>query len=141
MNNFNLHSFFKKQYLNESLEVNLKDLTFDMLIDTYPENYKTVNFSRMQPDGKKGNYYRDSLSLPNWDDSSTSIGDMKALENYKEEIISRFGDVKISLKPESENWFDKAEILDNKFQDTKDKIGKGKASSMEKDMERGWSID
>lgn len=141
MNNFNLHSFFKKQYLNESLEVNLKDLTFDMLIDTYPENYKTVNFSRMQPDGKKGNYYRDSVSLPNWDDSSTSIGDMKALENYKEEIISRFGDVKISLKPESENWFDKAEILDNKFQDTKDKIGKGKASSMEKDMERGWSID
>ena len=98
MNNFNLHSFFKKQYLNESLEINLKDLNFDMLIDTYPEN-------------------------------------------YKEEIISRFGDVKISLKPESENWFDKAEILDDKFQDTKDKIGKGKASSMKKDMERGWSID
>lgn len=141
MNNFNLYSYFKKQYLNESLEVNLKDLTFDMLIDTYPENYKTVNFTRMQPDGKEGNNYRDSVSLPNWDDSSTSIGDMKALENYKEEIISRFGDVKISLKPESENWFDKAEILDDKFQDTKDKIGKGKASSMEKDMERGWSID
>jgi len=141
MNNFNLYSYFKKQYLNESLEVNLKDLTFDMLIDTYPENYKTVNFTRMQPDGKEGNNYRDSVSLPNWDDSSTSIGDMKALENYKEEIISRFGDVKISLKPESENWFDKAEILDDKFQDTKDKIGKGKASSMKKDTERGWSID
>ena len=141
MNNFNLYSYFKKQYLNESLEVNLKDLTFDMLIDTYPENYKTVNFTRMQPDGKEGNNYRDSVSLPNWDDSSTSIGDMKALENYKEEIISRFGDVKILLKPESENWFDKAEIIDDKFQDTKDKIGKGKASSMEKDTERGWSID
>tara|TARA_Y100000310_G_scaffold210786_1_gene211401 strand:+ start:609 stop:743 length:135 start_codon:yes stop_codon:yes gene_type:complete len=32
MNNFNLHSYFKKQYLNESLEVNLKDLTFDMFL-------------------------------------------------------------------------------------------------------------
>jgi len=141
MNNFNLHSYFKKQYLNESLEVNLKDLTFDMLIDTYPENYKNIHFSRMQPDGKKGNYYRDSVSLPNWDDSSTSIGDMSALETYKEKIIGRFGDVKILLKPESEDWFDKAEILNDKFQVTKDKIGKGKASSIKKDMERGWSID
>tara|TARA_R110000824_G_scaffold119946_1_gene274434 strand:- start:186 stop:611 length:426 start_codon:yes stop_codon:yes gene_type:complete len=141
MDNFSLHSYFKKQYLNESLEVNLKDLTFDMLINTYPENYKTIHFSRMQPNGEKGNYYRDSISLPSWDDSSTAIGDMSALENYKKEIISRFGNVKISLKPESENWFDKAEILDDKFQNTKDKIGKGKAAAMEKDTERGWSID
>ena len=43
MNNFNLHSYFKKQYLNESLEVNLKDLTFDMLTYTYPENYKNIS--------------------------------------------------------------------------------------------------
>ena len=103
--------------------------------------YKTIHFSRMQPNGEKGNYYRDSISLPSWDDSSTAIGDMSALENYKKEIISRFGNVKISLKPESENWFDKAEILDDKFQNTKDKIGKGKAAAMEKDTERGWSID
>jgi hypothetical protein len=141
MDNFNIHSYFKKQYLNESLEVNLKDLTFDTLVNTFPDNYKKIQFTRKQPNGEEGNYYRDSINLPNWDDSSAAIGDMNALEYYKEKIISRFGDVKISLKPESENWFDKAEILDDKFQDTKDKIGKGKAAAMEKDMDRGWSID
>ena len=131
MDNFNIHSYFKKQYLNEEVKTNLKDLTFDMLVNTFPDNYKKVQFTRKQPNGEEGNYYRDSINLPNWDDSSVEIGDISALEDYKEKIISRFGNVEILLKPEEKSWFNKAEILDGKFQNTQDKIGKGKASAME----------
>tara|TARA_R110000782_G_scaffold233789_1_gene319955 strand:+ start:404 stop:829 length:426 start_codon:yes stop_codon:yes gene_type:complete len=141
MDNFNIHSYFKKQYLNEEVKTNLKDLTFDMLINVFPDNYKNIQFTRKQPNGEEGNYYRDSINLPNWDDTSAAIGDISALEDYKEKIISRFGNVEILLKPEEKNWFNKAEILDNEFQDTQDKIGKGKASAMKKDMDRGRSID
>ena len=141
MDNFNIHSYFKKQYLNEEVKTNLKDLTFDMLVNVFPDNYKKVQFTRKQPNGEEGNYYRDSINLPNWDDSSTEIGDISALEDYKEKIISRFGNVEILLKPEEKSWFNKAEILDGKFQNTQDKIGKGKASAMREDMDRGWSID
>ena len=75
MDNFNIHSYFKKQYLNEEVKTNLKDLTFDMLINTFPDNYKTIHFTRKQPNGEEGNYYRDSITL-----DGTSIGDASALE-------------------------------------------------------------
>ena len=131
-------------YLNEDKQetiVSLDKLTFDMLRQVFSDDYKDVHFTRMQPDGKEGNYYRDAVSFPNASDSRTVIGDMKALENWKEETKSRYGNVDISLKPEAENWFDQVEVLDDKFQDTKNKILKGKAAAMKRDQELGRSID
>ena len=131
-------------YLNEDKQetiVSLDKLTFDMLRQVFSDDYKDVHFTRMQPDGKEGNYYRDAISFPNASDSRTVIGDMSALENWKEETKRRYGNVDISLKPEAENWFDQVEVLDDKFQDTKNKILKGKASAMKRDQELGRSID
>ena len=131
-------------YLNEDKQetiVSLDKLTFDMLRQVFSDDYKDVHFTRMQPDGKEGNYYRDAISFPNASDSRTVIGDMSALENWKEETKRRYGNVDISLKPEAENWFDQVEVLDDKFQDTKNKILKGKAAAMKRDQELGRSID
>ena len=131
-------------YLNEDKQetiVSLDKLTFDMLRQVFSDDYKDVHFTRMQPDGKEGNYYRDAISFPNASDSRTVIGDMSALENWKEETKRRYGNVDISLKPEAENWFDQVEVLDDKFQDTKNKILRGKAAAMQRDQELGRSID
>ena len=131
-------------YLNEDKQetiVSLDKLTFDMLRQVFSDDYKDVHFTRMQPDGKEGNYYRDAISFPNASDSRTVIGDMSALENWKEETKKRYGNVDISLKPEAENWFDQVEVLDDKFQDTKNKILRGKVAAMKRDQELGRSID
>ena len=131
-------------YLNEDKQetiVSLDKLTFDMLRQVFSDDYKDVHFTRMQPDGKEGNYYRDAISFPNASDSRTVIGDMSALENWKEETKKRYGNVDISLKPEAEKWFDQVEVLDDKFQDTKNKILRGKRAAMQRDDERGWSTD
>ena len=131
-------------YLNEDKQetiVSLDKLTFDMLRQVFSDDYKDVHFTRMQPDGKEGNYYRDAISFPNASDSRTVIGDMSALEDWKEKTKSRYGNVDISLKPEAENWFDQVEVLDDKFQDTKNKILRGKVAAMKRDQELGRSID
>ena len=141
MGNFNIHSYFKKQYLNEEVKTKLNDLTFDMFVNVFTDNYKDVQFTRKQPDGKEGNYYRDAVSFPNASDSSTVIGDMSALESWKKYTKERYGNVDILLKPEAENWFDQVEVMDDKFQDTKNKILKGKRAAMQRDQELGRSID
>ena len=128
-------------YLKEDRQetiISLDDLTFDMLKQVFSDNYKDVHFIRPQT-GEP--YYRDAISLPNWDDSSTSIGDTVALNHWKEKMRGHYGNVDILLKPEADMWFNKVEVLDDKFQDTKNKILRGKAAAMQRDQELGRSID
>ena len=116
----------------------LEDLTFEMIKKTYHTMYKDVKFTNPQTDEPS---YSDNISFPNWDDSRTEIGDMRAWENYKEEIISRFGNVTIVLKPEAKDWFDKVFIDDEKFNTTRDELTRGKYDRLQKDQERGWTVD
>tara|TARA_R110002020_G_scaffold278244_2_gene493689 strand:- start:911 stop:1321 length:411 start_codon:yes stop_codon:yes gene_type:complete len=136
MDNFNLHSYFKKQYLNEEVKTNLKDLTFDMLINTFPDNYKTIHFTRKQPNGEEGNYYRDSITL-----DGTSIGDASALETAKEKIKRNYGNVDILLKPEAKEWFNKTKIVDDKYDIDKKKEGEGMKSFMDREISLGRTVD
>ena len=127
--------------LKESVETTLDKLTFDMVINTFKDNYKNVKFTRTQPNGEEGPYYNDSINFPNGDDSSTSIGDMNALETWKAEMEQRYGNFAILLKPEADNWFDKVEIVDDKFTKQKDDFIKGKQAWADKEMAAGRSID
>ena len=52
-----------------------------------------------------------------------------------------YGNVDILLKPEAESWFDKVEIMDNKYKTAKSKFIKGKRAAMQRDQELGRSID
>ena len=136
MDNFNIHSYFKKQYLNEEVKTKLNDLTFDMFVNVFTDNYKDVQFTRKQPDGKEGNYYRDSITL-----DGTSIGDASALETAKAEIKRNYGNVDILLKPEEDMWFNKTKIVDDKYDMDKKKEREGMKSFMDREISLGRTID
>ena len=107
--------------LRNTKEFTLDQLKFDLLVKTFPKNYNQVHFTRMQPDGKEGPYYKDAVTFPNANDASSVIGDMESLEDWKDQTKRRFGNVKIILNPEAENHWEKVKIEDNKFdQDKRD---------------------
>ena len=122
-------------------KIELEDLDFETLKSFFPKFYQKVKFTRTQPNGEEGPYYNDSINFPNGDDSSTSIGDMNALETWKAEMEQRYGNFAILLKPEADNWFDKVEIVDDKFTKQKDDFIKGKQAWADKEMAAGRSID
>ena len=126
---------------SENGEISLEDLTFDQIVDTFTDNYQDVHFTRKQPNGEEGNYYRDGINFPNFDDSSTHIGDENAWEDWKAKTMRHYGNVAIVLKPDGKNWFDKVFIDDDKFNQDKDKFIRGKMSAMQRDMDAGRSID
>ena len=77
--------------LRNTKEFTLDQLKFDLLVKTFPKNYNQVHFTRMQPDGKEGPYYKDAVTFPNPNDTSTVIGDMESLEDWKDRTKRRFG--------------------------------------------------
>ena len=111
------------QLNNKQQEVRLDQLKFDDLVKIFrvKDYFNDIHFNRMQPDGKEGPYYRDGLSFPNPNDTSSTVADMKSLENWKEKTKRRFGNIKIILDPDAEEHWEKVKIEDNKFsQDKKD---------------------
>ena len=97
-----------------ALEFNLKDLTFDDVLKSFPGDYKTQQFTRMQPNGQEGPYYRDGVSFPKVGDGMTTIGDLKSFEGWKKEFLIKFGETIILLDPDAD-WFDKVKIKNDKF--------------------------
>ena len=123
------------QLNNKQQEVRLDQLKFDDLVKIFrvKDYFNDIHFNRMQPDGKEGPYYRDGLSFPNPNDTSSIVADMKSLENWKEKTKRRFGNIKIILDPDAEEHWEKIKIVDNKFsQDKKD------ADQAKMDTLRSW---
>ena len=123
------------QLNNKQQEVRLDQLKFDDLVKIFrvKDYFNDIHFNRMQPDGKEGPYYRDGLSFPNPNDTSSTVADMKSLENWKERTKRRFGNIKIILDPDAEEHWEKIKIVDNKFsQDKKD------ADQAKMDTLRSW---
>ena len=142
MGNFDTTKWFRNQYIqehviNESVVVNLNDLTFDDVVNTFKDKYKKVHFTRMQPDGKEGPSYKDAVHFPNPSDSLTQIGDLKAFENWKEGTLQKYGKVDVELFPEEDVWFNKVKIRDEKFQQDKDRYTQAKGNWIEKERKAG----
>ena len=111
------------QLNSKQKELTLDQLKFDDLVKMFrvKDYVNDLHFNRMQPDGKEGPYYRDGLSFPNPNDTSSTVADMKSLENWKERTKRRFGNIKIILDPDAEEHWEKVKIEDDKFsQDKKD---------------------
>jgi hypothetical protein len=149
---FNIHDWQAKYLFTEEIEDNvmmnlnpdgeveirLEDLTFDMLKNAFPNNYQKEKFTRPQTDEP---YYEDAISFPNLDDSMMEIGDSLALEDWKDKVSRRFGNVEIVLKPDGKNWFDKVFVDNEEFNQAREKFITGKMSAMQRDMDKGRSID
>ena len=130
----------KKSYQNlpYTYEVLLDDLDFETLKSSFPEYYQNEKFIRPQT-GEP--YYSDNISFPNLDDSMSQIGDPEALEDWKDKVKRRFGDVIIKFNNKAKNWFDKVFVDDFEFNYAKEKFIRGKKSAMKRDQELGRSID
>jgi hypothetical protein len=123
------------QLNSKQKELSIDQLKFDELVKIFrvKDYFNDVHFNRMQPDGKEGPYYRDGLSFPNPNDTSSIVADMKSLENWKERTKRRFGNVKVILDPDAEEHWEKVKIEDDKFsQDKQD------ADAAKMDMLKQW---
>ena len=106
-----------KDILNEitGTKVKVKDLTFDMLRNIFTSKYQDLRDSDVRPT------YKDPIYLPKGDGSSNGIIDDIALNNYKEYIMDRVGDVEIILDPTT----NKGRIEDPAFKDREERLGRG----------------
>jgi len=130
----------KKSYQNlpYTYEVLLDDLDFETLKSSFPEYYQNEKFIRPQT-GEP--YYSDNISFPNLDDSMSQIGDPESLEDWKDKVRRRFGDVIIKFNNKAKNWFDKVFVDDFEFNYAKEKFIRGKQDFIDKERKLGRSID
>ena len=108
-------------------EVELDDLDFKTLKAAFPKFYQKVKFTRPQT-GEP--YYEDAISFPNLDDSSMVIGDKLALEDWKDKVLRRFGNVTIEFNDQAKNWFDRVFIHSDDFNDERDSFIRNKMSAL-----------
>lgn len=111
-------------------EIELEDLDFKTLKAAFPKFYQKVKFTRTQPNGEEGSYYSDSISFPNLDDSTMEIGDSSALEDWKDKVLRRFGNVEIVFNDEAKNHFDRVFVSDDAFNDARDGFIRKKMSGL-----------
>ena len=95
--------------------VSISDLTFDLLKDTFPTKYQNLTGADTSRP-----MYRDAIYLPKGDGSSKGIIDAIALDDYKDYIMRRVGNVDIILDPTT----NKATIEDPKYKEREAGIGK-----------------
>lgn len=101
--------------------VSLQDLSFDLLLSMF---------------GEKPMF---GFSLPNPDDSSTSIHNQEALDRWKAGVENKYGNVNIRIDTEVTSKWDKIKVLDDKFIADKKKYTAGKAAWLDKERAAGRS--
>ena len=113
-------------------EVNLDQLEFDEVVKLFSpkDHFNDVHYTRIQPNGQEGPFYRDGLNFPNPSDASSVIGDMKSFEDWKEKTKRRFGNVKVILDPEAQEHWEKVQIDDEKFAQDKQQAMDAKMSML-----------
>lgn len=124
MKEFHAALGMKEQTVNESTKVtNLEELTWELI---------TSLFGKVPMFG---------FHLPNPDDSTRRALDQASLENWKQGIMKRYGNVNIKIDKEAAAPFETIQILDDKFLADKKKYTSNKASFLDKEREAGISID
>ena len=102
--------------------ISLQDLSFDLVSSMFP---------------KIGQGYGTSVAFPNPDDSSRSVSSEQDLESWKAETMKRYGNINIKIDTEAANWWDKVQVLDDKFRSDKKRYTAGKAAWLDKERAAG----
>ena len=110
-------------------EVELEDLDFETLKASFPKFYQKVKFTRPQTDEP---YYSDNILFPNLDDTMMEIGDSVALEDWKDKVSRRFGNVTIVFNDKGKNDLDKVFVSDESFNDARAEFINRKMSALNK---------
>jgi len=101
--------------------VNLKDLTFDLLMSMFREKPAF------------------GFALPNPDDSSSMIHDDEALGRWKANVSNKYGNVNIKIDTEAASRWERIQVLDDKFIADKKAFTAGKAAWLDKERAAGRS--
>ena len=90
---------WRKFILSEVIKTTVKDLTFDMLKDAFPDKYQKIRSSRIQPNGEMGPVYEtnDSISI-RYGGASITIIDEKAFQQWKK-YTKDYADSEVILNP------------------------------------------
>lgn len=84
------------------LRLKLKHITFDILKDTFPDNFRRSTIQ------KKWSY---GITMPNGGDSNRVIREESDLINYQAQVFNKYGDVMMTLNPDNNaKWHERAEI-------------------------------
>ena len=110
-------------------KIELEDLDFETLKSFFPNSYQQVKFTRPQTDEP---YYSDNISFPNLDDTMMEIGDSVALEDWKDKVSRRFGNVTIVFNDKGKNDLDKVFVSDESFNDARAEFINRKMSALNK---------
>tara|TARA_R100000700_G_C3166889_1_gene141907 strand:- start:1420 stop:1803 length:384 start_codon:yes stop_codon:yes gene_type:complete len=77
-------------------------------------------------------FERDSIDVPNPDDSSNTIFNQDDFEYYRDRIMKDYGDVDIELDREGEFDDDRIKILNKQFQDDKANYIQAKGAALDR---------
>ena len=102
-------SKWRKFILSEAVTTTVKDVTFDILKDTFKNKYQKLKTSSVSG-GRK--LYNDPVAFPGAT-GMTYISDDVALEKWKNKHIE-FSNSEIILDPDSKEWFNLVQIPDIK---------------------------
>jgi len=109
MDNFDVHEWNKKRYLNE-MEEGIGPKQATMKLDQLTFNVVKGMFGKIPMFG---------ISFPNPDDSTRQVMSGDDLESWKDSIRDRFGNVNVKIDVDASNRWDRVKILDDKFIDDK----------------------
>lgn len=112
---FNIHEWNQKRYLAEQQErtLNLSKLNFNQITPLFP--------SQMKYDG---------IPFPVGGDVLRRIKHESDFEEWKKNIMSLYGDVKIEINPDGV-WYDYIKIIDDKFNKDKEQSIQSKSDSLD----------
>ena len=105
----------------------LSMVTFELLLENYPKSY-----------GKK---FSNGISMPLADDSMRVIHSGDSLNNYRNEITKKYGDVIVELHSEDLRWFNRVKIKDDAFIQDQNKFCEAKARAMDRWSKQGFNTD
>jgi hypothetical protein len=114
--NFNVHEWNLKRYLAEQQErsTNLSQLTFDQITPLFPREMKW-----------------DGIPFPVGGDVLRKIKREDDYENWKKDIMAKYGDVQIQLNPKGV-WYDYVKIVDDKFSKEKEQSTQSKSDFLDR---------
>jgi len=77
------------------------------------------------------------LNFPNPDDSARSVQSERDLENWKQGIMKRYGNINLKIDTEASSPWEKIQILDDKFRADIKSYTAGKAAWLDKERAAG----
>ena len=121
MSNFDIHDWNKKRYLGE-IDSRMGPRQATMKLDQLTFNVVKSMFGEIPMFG---------IAFPNPDDSYRSVFNGNDLENWKEGIRDRFGNVNIKIDVEAASKWERIQILDDKFRGDKEDYIKAKGAALD----------